>query len=633
MNQRSRTGRRPYAPWLVFALLFGAAIALAGCSIGPIDFGGGPAGTPAPPTNTVPPPSPTPAPRALSGAVLDAYTNKPIANAEVTAGGVLTATNTEGMFYYDDVPLNSKIVVQAGGYSSAEVDSGTADRVEVQLRPNTISGRVTSAQSGEALAGVLVKLVLPQAAPSQPVTPSTTITDTTAPTETVPTTQTLGYTNVLAAPVLQGSSPGATAAVTSTRAPTSTPEPPTATPTPRPIPPTGDGFVAVYTDESGNYFFRDVPEGATLTFKLPGYKLTKTDVAGTARKDVALEEHKVEAVYITAPWAASPDLMEDTLSFIEESKANNRINAVVLNVQNDASEWVYDTKNPDVLAAENTDMFLTEMPELVADLKARGLYVIARVVTFQQKTLAENKPEWAVKSDVTGEPWKGGYMAQQKWLDVTNPAVQQHIIDMTKEVLTLGFDEIQYDYVRFPSDPAPSEPGDMVYSTMPITDTGKVKVLAEFLEKVHDVIEPTDAFMSIDVFGYTLWPDRDGAPILGVIGQVIPELIDHTDYVCPMIYPSHFSPGEQGCDVPAACAYELVRKSGEYAQKLFAGHKTKYRPWVQAFDWPGGDYTSPGSQKVPDQIRAMLETGAWGWQWWDPAINYEPRNEFVKPLK
>jgi hypothetical protein len=435
---------------------------------------------------------------------------------------------------------------------------------------------------------------------------------------------------VLAAPVFQAETPAATAASTTTgTVATRTPLPPTATSTPKPIPPKGDGFIAVYTDEGGNYFFSDVPEGATLTLKLPGYRLTKTDIAGTARKDVALEEHRIEAIYITAPWASSSDLMAETLDFV----ANSRINAIVLNVQNDDSEWVYDTQNPDVLAAENTDKFLTEMPELVADLKARGLYVIARVVTFQQRTMAEGRPEWAVKSDATGAPWVGGELSQQRWLDVTKPEVHDHLLDMTKEVISLGFDEIQYDYVRFPSDPGPREVGDPVYATMPLTDTGKVEALATFLEKAHDVVEPTDAFMSIDVFGYTLWPDRNGEPILGVIGQVIPALIDHTDYVCPMIYPSHFSPGEEDCRVPAACAYELVKKSGEFAAKVFAGHKTKYRPWMQAFDWYGVDYTSPGSPMVPDQIRAALETDAWGWQWWDPANQYEPRSAFTGPLR
>ena len=85
------------------------------------------------------------------------------------------------------------------------------------------------------------------------------------------------------------------------------------------------------------------------------------------------------------------------------------------------------------------------------------------------------------------------------------------------------------------------------------------------------MIEPTDAFMSIDIFGYTLWPDRDGKTMNGVLGQVFEYLVDHTDYVCPMIYPSHFSPGEQNCPKPEVCAYKLVHKSGEFATTRFVG--------------------------------------------------------------
>jgi hypothetical protein len=633
-----RTGRAPRlgAARLVTicVLAMVTLLALAGCSIGPLDLSGGtpvPTGTPPPPTDTVPPPTPTTAPRALSGLIADAYTSKPIAGAEVTAGGILTATNNDGMFFYDDVPLNSELTVSAGGYHSFSAETGVISKLDVKLRPNTISGRVTDASTSRPLAGVLVKLVLP-AAPvtnTAPITPSTEVTGTVQPPAT-PSTSTLLYGKVLAAPVramtayTEIAEPTNTAVITDT-GPTKTPAPPTATPTPKPIPPTGEGFVAVYTDEDGNYFFKDVPDGASLTLKMPGYKLTKEPLGETARKDIALEEFRVEAAYITANWASSPDLMEDTLAWIKDS----RINAIVLNVQNDASEWVFDTKNPDALAAENTDIFMPDMADFVQQLKDQGLYVIARVVTFQQKTMAEARPDWAVKSDITGEPWKGGYAGQQKWLDASNPGAQDHLVAMTKEVLDLGFDEIQYDYVRFPSDPAPGE-GEQVYSTGTLTDTGKVAALKVFLKKAHDVIEPTDAFMSIDVFGYTLWPDRDGAPILGIIGQVIPELINETDYISPMIYPSHFSPGEQDCPKPAVCAYELIHKSGEYAEKLFAGHKTKYRPWLQAFDWPGADYTSPGSQKIPDQIRAARETNAWGWMWWDPANEYEPRSAFKK---
>lgn len=97
-----------------------------------------------------------------------------------------------------------------------------------------------------------------------------------------------------------------------------------------------------------------------------------------------------------------------------------------------------------------------------------------------------------------------------------------------------------------------------------------------------------------------------------------------------MIYPSHFSPGEQGCRVPAACAYELVQKSGEFAAERFAGKRAKYRPWLQDFDWDPVDYTSRGTTKVTDQFRACEETNCWGMQWWDPANNYEPRAAFKK---
>jgi len=115
-----------------------------------------------------------------------------------------------------------------------------------------------------------------------------------------------------------------------------------------------------------------------------------------------------------------------------------------------------------------------------------------------------------------------------------------------------------------------------------------------------------------------------------VIGQVPKYLLPYTDYLSPMIYPSHFSPGEQGCAKPAQCAYALVHQSGVYAKDVFAGQRAKYRPWLQDFDWPGADYTSPGTTKVSDQIKAATETNAWGWLWWDASNTYEPRAAFKK---
>lgn len=614
---------------------------LAGCSIGPIELG--PSGTPVPtntPTNTPIPPTPTPMPRPLSGTVEDAYTGEPIAGAEIEAGGILSETTATGQFAFDHVPEGVAMKVSAPGYAATELATGKTNQLAIKLRPTVLNGRVTDATTGQPLVGVLVKLVLPTQTASDTLTATTTSTATLETTpgagttaEATSTTSASYSRSGLAAPMAatQEATPGedgeeAEVTSTNTRAPTRTPLPPTATPTPKPIPPRGEGFVAVYTDEGGNYTFNDVPENASLTLKMPGYALTKMQVGPTSRKDVALEQFRAYAIYITANVAAYPEMFDELLAFIDESM----INAVVLNVQNDNADWVFDVQNPDVQAAGNTDMILPNMRELVQSLKDRGIYTIARFVTFQQAAMADAKPEWAVLSSVTDKPWVGGELNQQRWLDPTNPAAVDHVLSMVKEVLTLGFDEIQFDYVRFPSDRAPIEDGEPVYSKMPMTDTGKTLAIQQFLKRAHEVVEPTDSFMSIDIFGYSLWPDQNGRPMNGLIGQVYEYMVDHTDYVSPMIYPSHFSPGELGCPRPEACAYELIKKSGEYAQERHKGKKAKYRPWLQDFDWGRTDYTSPGTTKVAEQMQACEETGCWGWQMWDPFNVYEPRSAFKK---
>ena len=617
------------------------SLSIAGCSIGPLELGGigGPSVTSTPTGPTL---TPTPVPRALMGRVQDALTGSPIANAEIIAGGVLTATAADGLFFFDDVPVGDKVVADAEGYAPVEMDSGAVAQIDIKLRPSVLTGTVTDATDNKPLAGVLVKLVLPEAAvPSDEPAATETLTATT-PISPTATSEAQGFGRGLAAPegfsAMALASPSRTVALTpksrttvravtpTRKVPTSTSVPPTASPTSPPQPPDGAGFLAVYTDQNGAYIFKDVPSGASLTFKMPGYKLTKLPLDDAQQKDVALERFKAEAIYITDNIAASTDLFDDLIEFVQGS----RINAVVINVQSDASEWAFDVKNPDAIAAGNVDVYLEHMPRIVADLRAKGIYTIARVVTFQQKTMADARPDWAVISSTTGKPWKGGYEGQQKWLDASNPEAQDHLIAMTREVMALGFDEIQYDYVRFPSDPAPNETGDMIFSRE-LTNETKPLALQEFLKKAHAVIEPSDAFMSIDVFGYTLWPDREDGPILGVIGQVIETMIDHTDYICPMIYPSHFSPGEQGCKNPATCAYKLVKQSGVYAAERFEGKRAKYRPWLQDFDWGVVDYTSIGTKKVIEQIQAAEETGAWGWQMWDPANVYSPRAAFRKP--
>ena len=132
------------------------------------------------------------------------------------------------------------------------------------------------------------------------------------------------------------------------------------------------------------------------------------------------------------------------------------------------------------------------------------------------------------------------------------------------------------------------------------------------------MLNETDTFMSADIFGYTVWPDQDGQPLNASIGQVFERMIGHTDYICPMIYPSHFSNGEMGFANPNAHPYEFVKQAGIYTKERIAGQRAEYRPWLQAFDWYDDVDYEGDPTNIRLQIQATEETGGMGWQMWDP---------------
>ena len=136
------------------------------------------------------------------------------------------------------------------------------------------------------------------------------------------------------------------------------------------------------------------------------------------------------------------------------------------------------------------------------------------------------------------------------------------------------------------------------------------------------MLDETDTFMSVDVFGYTVWPDEGGKPLNGVIGQVFERIIGHTDYICPMIYPSHFTNGEMGFANPNAHPYEIIKQAGVYTNDRIAGQRAKYRPWLQAFNWYDDVDYEGDPHNIRLQIEAAEETGAVGWQMWDASNRY-----------
>jgi hypothetical protein len=123
--------------------------------------------------------------------------------------------------------------------------------------------------------------------------------------------------------------------------------------------------------------------------------------------------------------------------------------------------------------------------------------------------------------------------------------------------------------------------------------------------------------------GSTAWPDQNGQPLNGAIGQVFERMIGHTDYVSPMIYPSHFTNGEMGFANPNAHPYEIIKQAGIYTNDRIAGQRAKYRPWLQAFDWMDDVDYEGDPHSIQVQIQAAEESNAEGWLMWDASNKYK----------
>jgi hypothetical protein len=568
----------------------------------------GPTATPAPPTATPVPPTATPAPRTLAGHTLDAYTGRPLAHVNVKAGAINVTSGEDGTYSLGAVPEGTSVQAIAPGYAPATLDSGSGATLDIALRPTTLRGKVTDSATGKPIAGVIVRVDLTPGDNAAPAAPTGT------PTGSQPllegTLPLLPVSQVLTA---TETAPPAAATMTDTitLTPTATPTLPAIMPTPF----ANDKMILAVTGADGSYQIDNAPANPLLTFKMPGYKLTKVQPGRAASSDVALEPFHVKALYLTANAASYDPLFKPIMEAIDTTE----VNAIVLNIQDDNARVVYKTNVQMAVDSDALDLVLPNIKDVVAGFHKKGIYVIARMVTFMQPAVAEANPGLAVRSKATGKPWKGGELSQQRWLDPTNPAARQYPLALAREAAQMGFDEIQFDYIRFPSDPAPGYTWDDMSFSQPADTTTKPQYIAQFAREAHDMLNTTDAFMSIDVFGYTMWPNQNGEPLNAGIGQVAAKLVGNTDYICPMIYPSHFSAGEAGFQDPNAHPYEIIKQAGIYTANWLKGQRTLNRPWLQAFDWHHIVYDG---HLMRLQIDASDETGGSGWMFWDPSNVY-----------
>jgi len=298
---------------------------------------------------------------------------------------------------------------------------------------------------------------------------------------------------------------------------------------------------------------------------------------------------EVKAIYITSQTAKLAKRMAELRQLIYDTE----LNAVVINTKEPFGPRIY-----------------PELKVLVDELHKEGLWVIARHVVFQDDELAERQPELSLKRASTAN-WKdrGGH----GWVDPANREVWEYNLDIAQKTLELGFDEINLDYIRFPTD---GDLNNIIYPSWDKT-TPREEVLRDFLHWFKQGLRTKSPYVviSIDVYGETFLRDFAGST-----GQRMTTLAPEVDVVSPMVYPSHYRSGNFGYTNPATQPYGVVYGTLEKGQLLFANApNTIVRPWLQDFHL-GAQYTPA---MVRAQITATTDAGNHnGWMLWNPKNIY-----------
>lgn len=367
------------------------------------------------------------------------------------------------------------------------------------------------------------------------------------------------------------------------------------------------GNTIVATNARGAYRLENVPPQAKLMFKAAGYQKTQVTLGNTTRYDVALTPFIVKGVRV--PFSASREQVRDLFALV----AKTELNALVFDVKSERGRIAWPSAVPlakQIGAYSTLGMDLNRVSE---QCRAQRVYCIARLPVFQDTLLATQRPAQAVRHPDGTVFFEN---ASAAWL---NPFVQEnwnYVIALAKEIAAMGFDEVQFDYVRFPG-----VAGNFAWGAEYNEET-RVATIVGFLARAQKELRPTGVFISADVFGLTTATDDDQHT-----GQRLRDLGPYVDYLCPMVYPDTWvnaaillTRGLQikNCTEATQCPYQVVAHS---YQRAIEKTSAKVRLWIQAY--PGR--SNFGVTQYRLQKQAAMDVGSWGWMFWSASGTYDPK--------
>jgi hypothetical protein len=538
------------------------------------------------------------APNRVSGIVRDGETHAPLAHAQLIAGGKLVMANAQGEFEILGIKKGAPIAVVALGYQPRTFAFEGQAQLDLPLVSNSIVITVIEKFSRHPFANAKIQVDDQSAttgadgrAALRRVKPGATI-RVSAP----------GYDN--ASVVFTGADLAPIAlrvnTVEGTVLDATTNQPISGT-----LVYLGNTILA--TNAQGKYRFENVPDKATLTFKNAGYSKLKVDASAMPRRDVKLNPFQARGIRI--PFGADAEHVRENFDIVTKSE----LNAVVVDVKSEKGRIAWDSQ---VSLAKEIGARFSQSVDLamVLDLcRKHNVYCIARMPVFQDTLLATSRPALAIKytngvvfSENGGSAWTNPYN-QDAW---------NYNLALAKEIAALGFDEIQFDYIRFPG----LWPN--LYFGVPNSEDARSAAISGFLARAQKELRATGVFISADVFGLTTATDDDQHT-----GQRLRDLGPYLDYVSPMVYPDTWVRAEDlltrglqiaNCTEAIRCPYEVIFNSYKRATEKTT---TRVRPWLQAYSGRG-DF---GLAQYRLQKKAASDAGSAGWLFWNGTGQYDPK--------
>lgn len=327
----------------------------------------------------------------------------------------------------------------------------------------------------------------------------------------------------------------------------------------------------------------------------------------------------VKGIYLTAH-TAGIYRFDELLELVK----NTELNTLVIDVQDSKGYLAFKVANPLLSELQEENVLIDDLEKLIEKAHSNNIYTIARVVVFQNQAMVKTYPEWTVKNK-NGGIWKD--YKGISWIDAACEESWNIYKKMAKELYKRGFDEINFDYIRFPTD------GNMSTAIYPcFKNDDKAKVIQAFFKYLNDNLKNIP--ISVDLFGQTCCNLDDIN-----IGQKVVDAYENFDAISQMMYPSHYFTNFNGFKNPADHPYEVVKysldktfeKLNEYLQATSStprdatGRKTRIRPWIQAFSL-GAIYTP---EMIRKQMQAIYDTpNTAGWLLWN-ARNIYSSNIFL----